>query len=270
MGKNIVGENAQRRVVSRRRFVGEVALGAAGAAAITTHTGCGDASGQVAESRAFLRPDRFEWKRREVHPRSDRGWADTNYTSTDPGVPQSLSIFGADVGADDFAAALSDVAVTMDVVYAFWDGSFAQQTETTAPLGALLDRLRIDLPSGDSPFVVASSRSRESIFASAPERVAAELTDPDYRYRLTFPRAAAVDSGAIVFHLDTDLSYYAFAVEGYGARAFVKYFQGLEAADTYQGPDDTALDDYVVANIPVDDFLDLDTDARVAELPSWS
>lgn len=271
MRKSRAENGEQHHTVSRRRFVGEVAVGAAGAAVMTTHSGCSSAaSSQPVGSREFLRPNRFEWKRREVHPRADRGWSDTNFPPSDSGVPESLSIFGETIESGTFASALADTALEMELVYAFWDGTFARTLETVAPLSALVDRLGLDPPTGDRAFVVASSPSRERIFEASPERAIAQLTEVDYRYRLTFPRDAALDSGVVVFQLDTDLQYYAFAVEGYGARAFVKYFERIEAVDTYQGPADTALDDYVVANIPADDFLDLDSDERVAELPDWA
>ncbi|MEM8608083.1 MAG: hypothetical protein AAGF92_13310 [Myxococcota bacterium] len=263
-------KNRQQRLrrVSRRRFVEDVAIGTAGLAAVTTAVGCsGSASSQPIGTRGFQQPSRFEWKRREVHPRADRGWAAANYSPTSPGVPGSISFLGETIGEADFAAVLLDSATEADVVYAFWDGSFVQQRETVASLGVLADLLGVTLPNNE--FVVARSLPRQDIFDGASERIAEEVDDPSYHYRVTFPLDVALESGFVVFDLDTELRYYAFAVEGYGARSFVKYFRSLSAVDEYEGPADTALDDYLVDNIPVSDFLDLATDARVEALPAW-
>ena len=259
----------RRRRVSRRRFVGDVALGTAGAATVCTQIGCSsEASSQEVGSRAFLRPSRLEWKRREIHPRADRGWSDTKYKASNPGVPSPISVFGTVVDARDFAAALADTAIEIEIVYAFWDGTFVRQRETVASIDTLADRLGASLPESRE-FVVARSPSRASIFDGVPARVAEQVLEPDYRYRLSFPRTVALESGVVVFQLDTELRFYAFAVEGYGARAFVKYFEELEGTDTFEGPEDTALDDYVVGNIPVDDYFDLESESRFTAVPGW-
>ena len=270
MGSGNTSEKPKRRKVSRRRFVGEVAVGAAGAAAIATQAGCsGDASGQTSGPRDFFRPNRFEWKRREVHPTSNRGWSDTDFTAPAAGVPPSITIFDRALSAADFAETLVAHGIETDVVYAFWDGSFVRQRELAVPLIALADAVGASPPSADQPFVVARSPTRATVFAGATERVADALNDPSYRYRLTYPREAALNSGVVLFDFEGELFYYARAVEGYGCRTFVKYFESIGGADAYEGPEDTALDDYIVDNIPVDDFLDLDSGERVDVLPSW-
>jgi hypothetical protein len=265
--------SAVPRALTRRRFLGEAALGAAGMAVVTTQPGCSsEASSQTAfGGRAFLQPTREEWKRREVHRSATRGWADTHFTAPAAGVPSSVSLFGEAYTAAEFASLLMDATVEMNVVYAFWDGSFVKQRETVAPIGVVADVVGASLsPPEAPPFLIARSQTRGAVFSGAPAGFQDGLVDPAYSYRLTFPREVALESGVIVFDLDTSLQYYAFAVEGYGSRAFVKYFSSIELGSEYVGPDNTGIDDYLIAKIPANQFLDLETDTFQPELPSWS
>lgn len=260
------------RIVSRRRFLGEAALGAAGVTAVATQPSCSDDGvGHAATvERAFLRPSREEWKRREAHPAAARGWSDTNFKPASPGVPSTIAVFDRILSRTEFSSVLLDVAQEQDVVYAFWDGSFVKQTETVAPIDSVADLAGATLPGASTPFVIARSPTRSEVFVGASDGILARLEDESYRYRYTFPRQVALDSGVIIFAHDTELRYYAFAVEGYGARAFVKYFASLEGGDTYVGPDDTVLDDYLVSNIPSAQFFDLDSETVVGEVPAWN